>query len=124
MQRTFPNNPFERYADDAIVHCRSEEEEARSVLEAIRSRLAECGLELHATKTKIVYCKDDDRPGDYEHIMFDFLGYRFQPRRAKNRWGKFFVSFLPAISAKAAKAIRQTIRDWRMASTSTSAQRF
>ena len=55
--------------------------------------------------------------GTYENIKFDFLGYTFQPRRAKNRWGKFFVSFLPAISAKAAKAIRQTIRDWRMAST-------
>ena len=116
MQRTFPNNPFERYADDAIVHCRSEEE-ARSVLEAIRARLADCALELHPTKTKIVYCKDDDRPGEYENIKFDFLGYSFHPRRAKNRWGNFFVSFLPAISAKAAKKIRQTIRDWRMAST-------
>jgi RNA-directed DNA polymerase len=116
MQRTFPNNPFERFADDAIVHCRSEKE-ARSVLEAIRVRFAECGLELHPTKTKIVYCKDDDRPEEYEHIKFDFLGYSFQPRGAKNRWGKFFLSFLPAISAKAAKKIRQTIREWRMAST-------
>ena len=116
MQRTFPNNPFERYADDSIVHCRSEEE-ARLVLEAIRVRLADCGLELHSTKTKIVYCKDDDRRGTYENIKFDFLGYSFQPRRAKNRWGKHFISFLPAISAKAAKKIRQTIRDWRMAST-------
>ena len=77
----------------------------------------QCGLELHPTKTRIVYCKDDDRPGEYEHVAFDFLGYTFQPRRAKNRWGKFFVSFLPAISAKAAKAIRHTIREWRMAST-------
>ena len=116
MQRTFPSIPFERFADDAIVHCRSEKQ-ARFVLDAIRARLAECGLELHPTKTKIVYCKDDDRRGTYENIKFDFLGYSFHPRRAKNRWGKFFVSFLPAISAKAAKKIRQTIRDWRMAST-------
>ena len=87
------------------------------MLEAIRGRFAECGLALHPMKTKIVYCKDDDRPGEYEHIKFAFLGYTFQPRRAKNRWGKFFVSFLPAISAKAAKAIWQTIREWRMAST-------
>src|SRR3974377_1845952 len=86
MQRTFANNPFERFADDVIVHCRSEEE-ARLVVEAIRSRLAECGLELHATKTKIVYCKDDDRPGEYEHITFDFLVYGFQPRRGNNRAG-------------------------------------
>ena len=121
MHRTYPSIRFERYADDTIVHCRSEEE-ARSVLEAIRGRFTECGLELHSEKTKIVYCKDDDRPGEHEHIKFDFLGYTFQPRRAKNRWGRFFISFLPAISSKAAKAIRQTIRNWRMASTRNNQQ--
>jgi len=116
MQRTFPRVPFERYADDAIVHCRSERQ-ARMVLEAIRRRFEQCGLELHPTKTQIVYCKDDDRHGEYERVAFDFLGYTFQPRRAKNRWGKFFVNFLPAMSTKAAKAVRATIREWRMAST-------
>lgn len=116
MQRTFPRVQFERYADDAIVHC-SSERQARAVLDAIRGRFAQCGLELHPVKTRIVYCKDDGRPGDYEHIAFDFLGYTFQPRRAKSRRGKFFVSFLPAMSTKAAKRIRQTIRAWRMAST-------
>jgi RNA-directed DNA polymerase len=116
MHRNYPGVHFERYADDAIVHCGSEAE-AQSVLEAIRGRFAECGLELHPLKTRIVYCKDTERPGQYEHIKFDFLGYTFQPRCAKDRWGRFFTSFLPAISNKAAKAIRQTIRDWRMAST-------
>jgi RNA-directed DNA polymerase len=116
MRRTFPHVQFERYADDAIVHC-SSERQARAVLDAIRGRFGQCELELHATKTRIVYCKDDDRPGEHEHIAFDFLGYTFQPRRAKNRWGKFFVSFLPAMSAKAAKRVRTIIREWRMAST-------
>ena len=116
MRRTFPSVRFERYADDAIVHCGSELQ-ARAVLDAIRGRFAQCGLELHSEKTRIVYCKDDDRPGDFEHVKFDFLGYTFQPRRAKNRWGKYFVSFLPAIGTKAANAIRKTIREWRMAST-------
>jgi len=116
MVRTFPNVLFERYADDAIVHCRSERE-ARLVLEAIRGRFVQCGLELHPTKTRIVYCKDADRRGKYEHVVFDFLGYTFQPRRAKNRRGEFFVSFLPAMSTKAAKAVRATIRSWKMAST-------
>jgi group II intron reverse transcriptase/maturase len=116
MQRTFPHVQFERYADDAIVHCRSERQ-ARGVLEAIRGRFVQCGLELHPMKTRIVYCKDDDRPRNHEQVVFDFLGYTFQPRRAKNRWGKFFVSFLPAMSTKAAKAVRKTIREWRMAST-------
>jgi RNA-directed DNA polymerase len=115
MHREFPSVRFERYADDALVHCRSEEE-ARSVLEAIRGRFAECGLELHPEK-RIVYCKDTERPGQHGQIKFDFFGYTFQPRRAKDRWGRFFTSFLPAISSKAAKAIRQSIRDWRMAST-------
>jgi RNA-directed DNA polymerase len=78
MHRKFPSVRFERYADDAIVHCRSEED-ARRVLEAIRGRFAECGLELHREKTRVVYCKDDDRPGQSEHVKFDFLGYTFQP---------------------------------------------
>jgi RNA-directed DNA polymerase len=116
MQRTFSGIRFERYADDILVHCKSEQQ-GQEVLGAIRGRFGQCGLELHPTKTRIVYCKDDDRPGDYENITFDFLGYTFQPRRAKNRWGKYFVSFLPAISTKAAKAVRKTIREWRMAST-------
>jgi group II intron reverse transcriptase/maturase len=116
MHRNYAGIRFERYADDAVVHCVSERQ-AQDVLAAIRGRFAQCGLELHATKTRVVYCKDDNRPGEYEHIRFDFLGYTFQPRRAKNRQGKFFVSFLPAMSSKAAKAIRKTIRDWRMAST-------
>jgi group II intron reverse transcriptase/maturase len=121
MRRTFPAVQFERYADDEIVHC-SSEWHAKQVLEAIRDRFKQCGLELHPKKTKIVYCKDDDRRGDGEHVSFDFLGYTFQPRRAKNRWGNYFVSFLPAISAKAAKSIRQTIREWRMASTRNNQQ--
>jgi group II intron reverse transcriptase/maturase len=116
MNRKYPSVQFERYADDVLVHCRNKRQ-ADEVLAAICDRFAQCDLELHSTKTRIVYCKDDDRPGNYEHVAFDFLGYTFQPRRAKNRRGKFFVSFLPAISAKAAKAIYATIRQWRMAST-------
>jgi RNA-directed DNA polymerase len=116
MQRTFPHLCFERYADDVIVHCR-DESQAQSVLEAIRQRLAECGLELHSEKTRIVYCKDANRKLRYDSVAFDFLGYTFQPRRARNRKGRNFVSFLPAISAKAAKGVRQTVRQWRMAST-------
>ena len=115
MRRSFPSVLFERYADDAVVHCKSREQ-AAEVQEAIRDRFSQCGLELHPTKTRIVYCKDDDRRGKHEHVAFDFLGYTFQPRRAKNRHGKFFVSFLPAISTRSAMMIRATIRQWRMAS--------
>ncbi len=116
MRRTYPTIQFERYADDVIIHAKSRAQ-AELVLEAVRQRLKECHLELHPEKTKIVYCQDDDRKDQNDHIKFDFLGYTFRPRRAKNRRGKFFVSFLPAISDKAAKAIRETIRDWRLAAT-------
>ncbi len=112
LQRTFPGVLFERYADDAIVHCKSEAE-ARTVLDAIRRRFEQCGLTLHPTKTRIVYCKDANRPGEFEHVSFDFLGYTFRPRRATNPRGKTFLSFLPAMSAKAATKIRHTVRKWR-----------
>lgn len=115
MQRNYPSVLFERYADDVIVHCKSERQ-ARLVLKAIRQRFEQCGLELHPVKTKIVHCKRINRPGGSHPDKFDFLGYTFQARRAKNRWGKCFMSFLPAMSAKAAKTIRRTIRDWRLAS--------
>jgi RNA-directed DNA polymerase len=76
--------------------------------------MRECKLELHPTKTRIVYCQDDDRRGRYPITSFDFLGYTFRPRRSKNRWGKFFINFTPAVSNKALTAMRQTIHDWRM----------
>ena len=116
MRRTRPYIQFARYADDAVVHARSLFE-AEHVLEAVRKRLQHCSLELHPEKTKIVYCKDDDRRGTHDHMQFDFLGYTFRPRRAKNRWGKPFVSFLPAISNKAANSIRARIRSWRLGAT-------
>jgi RNA-directed DNA polymerase len=93
------------------VHCVSEAQ-ARQVRDAIGQRLFECGLRLHPDKTRIVYCKDSDRPGCYEHESFDFLGYTFRPRKAKT--GRVFVSFLPAVSDSAAKAKRCEIRRWRL----------
>ena len=113
MSRNFPGCPFERYADDGVIHCRTEKE-AKEVLAALGKRLAELGLELHPDKTAIVYCKDANRKGSYEHEQFDFLGYRFRPRLAKNRRGQFFVGFLPAISDTAAKEIRRQIKRWRL----------
>ena len=113
MERNYPRNPFCRYADDGITHCRTEAE-AKLLLEVLAARFNECGLELHPEKTKIVYCKDDDRRGDYPNISFDFLSYTFRPRRAKNRYGKFFVSFLPGVSNKAGKAMRQKAKKWKM----------
>jgi RNA-directed DNA polymerase len=109
----FPAVSFERYADDAVVHCVSEAQ-AEQVLGAIEDRMAQVGLEVHPGKTRIVYCKDDTRRGRHEHERFTFLGYTFRPRLAKSKRGNFFVSFLPAVSDDAKKAIGKQIRRWRI----------
>ena len=71
-------------------------------------------IALNLQKTKVVYCKDDKRKQDYPEQKFDFLGYTFRPRRAKNRMGHLFISFIPAISNEAVKSIRSTIRQWHL----------
>jgi len=113
MVREFPAIGFERYCDDAVVHCHSERQ-ARQVRDAIAARMAQVGLELHPDKTRIVYCKDADRTSSSEHEKFTFLGYEFRPRLAKNRHGKHFVSFLPAVSTDAMKAMGAEIRSWSL----------
>jgi RNA-directed DNA polymerase len=113
MAREFPGVPFERYCDDAVVHCATERQ-ARVVLDAIAERLARCRLELHPVKTRIVYCKDSNRRGSHEHEQFGFLGYTFRPRLARSRSDALFVSFSPAVSNDAAKAVRRAIKRWRL----------
>lgn len=113
MRRHHSDVPFERYADDGLCHCRTREQ-AEAVLAGLTQRFADCGLTLHPLKTRLVYCKDDDRRSDYPETKFDFLGFTFRARRSKNRWGKLFVNFSPGMSAKAGKRIRQDIRGWRL----------
>jgi group II intron reverse transcriptase/maturase len=113
MAREFPAVQFERYVDDAVVHCVTERQ-ARTVLAAIGARMEQVGLRLHPDKTKIVYCKDGNRRGAYEHTSFTFLGFTFQARRARNRKGKNFTNFLPAISKGALKKISGEVRSWRL----------
>lgn len=113
MERKCASIPFERYADDVICHCRSETQ-AKWLLVSITRRLRDCKLELNLEKTKIVYCKDSRRKGDYPKVQFDFLGYSFQPREVKARNGDIFAGFAPAISNQAAKTIRDKIRGWKL----------
>jgi RNA-directed DNA polymerase len=113
MQREHPNIPFERYADDAICHCASEAQ-ALELRQALEQRFAACQLRLHPQKTKIIYCKDANRPGEHPERSFDFLGYTFRPRVAIGRNRKRFLSFIPAVSDKAAKRMRQEVRRWRL----------
>jgi RNA-directed DNA polymerase len=113
LTREFPTVAFERYADDAVVHCVSRRQ-AEKVLTALHGRMAEVGLQLHPDKTKIVYCKDSNRRGDFEHTSFTFLGYTFRPREARRADGVRFTSFLPAISKNALKKISQQVRSWQL----------
>ena len=112
IAREFPGCPFERYADDCVAHCDTEDQ-ARTLRAAIATRLRAVGLELHPEKTKVVYCKDGRRRGHAEHTSFDFLGYTFRARRARGRRG-LFVGFMPAMSQKARTAVGRTIRAWHL----------
>jgi RNA-directed DNA polymerase len=112
MVREYPGCPFERYADDIVAHCDTREQ-AEHLRADIAMRLEPLGLELHPAKTKIVFCKDANRRGDSEHSSFDFLGYTFRGRLARGRKG-YFVSFAPAISPKARKAVGQKVRHWHL----------
>lgn len=113
MRRNYPHILFERYADDIIVHCKGKTQ-AKRLRDAIEQRLGECKLQLHPEKTRIVYCKDANRRGNYPNEKFDFLGYTFRPRRSKSRLGKYFVSFSPAVSDEAVKEMRREMRRWQL----------
>lgn len=113
MVKEFPTIPWARYADDGITHCASLKQ-AKYLQRRLEERFMRFGLELNLDKTRIVYCKDDDRKGNHEYTSFDFLGYTFRPRHAMNKYGKFFTNFLPAMSEKAKKSIRKTVRMWKL----------
>ena len=112
MAREHRGTPFERYADDIVVHCDTETQ-ARRLWVEIAKRLKTVGLELHPEKTKVVYCKDANRRGDSEHTCFEFLGYAFRGRLARGPRG-YFMSFAPALAPTARKAISHTIREWHL----------
>ncbi|MET7854420.1 group II intron reverse transcriptase/maturase [Streptomyces avermitilis] len=113
MAREFPAVTFERYADDAVVHCVTERQ-ARQVLAALSDRMAEVGLRLHPAKTRIVYCRDGLRRGSYEHTSFTFLGFTFQQRQMRDKNGRIRWSFRPAVSRDALKRLGEEVRSWRL----------
>jgi RNA-directed DNA polymerase len=113
LVREFPTVEFERYCDDAVVHCVTQRQ-AMQVWAALAERMEQVGLRLHPDKTKLVYCKDSRRRGSGEHTSFTFLGYMFGPRKARYPDGKAFTSFLPAVSPQALKEMGQRVRQWRI----------
>ncbi|MFC5099336.1 reverse transcriptase domain-containing protein [Kibdelosporangium philippinense] len=113
MAREFPGVTFERYVDDAVVHCGSERQ-AYMLRAAIGRRMEQVGVRLHPDKTKIVYCRDSNRRGDHPNISFTFLGYTFGPRQARDRQGRSFTSFLPAMSRAKLTDKGREVRRWRL----------
>ena len=111
LEQTHPTVSYVRYADDAILHCRSKEQ-AEEVLKTLKERMQSCGLELHPEKTKLVYCRDYRRQEKHETIKFDFLGYSFQPRSTMSkRTGKLFLGFDCAISIGSKKRIADKMKE-------------
>jgi len=123
METKNPKNPWARYADDGIVHCRTKEE-AVHVLKKLTEQLRECKLEINSEKTRIIYCKDVNRKEEHKNTSFDFLGYTFRTRVSRNRNGQYFASFSPAVSKKACKLFREDIRDIRKGSTCKSLEQI
>jgi RNA-directed DNA polymerase len=113
MQKTHPECPFARYADDAVVHCRSQAA-AEQLLAEIGGRLSHCKLSMHPTKSKIVYCKDSNRRQAFPQVQFTFLGFTFRPRAALTSKGQRFTSFLPAVSRDATIRMLRKIRSWQL----------
>ena len=113
MTKAYPNIWWERYADDGVLHCQSYKQ-AAFIKQKLEERFQQFGLELNKEKTRIVYCKDNRRSQNYSCIQFTFLGYTFRPRLNKNKEGKFFVGFTPAVSEKAKTAMKQKIREWKI----------
>lgn len=113
LAREFPAVAFERYVDDAVIHCVSEAQ-ARHVLAALTERMRGVGLELHRDKTRIVYCKDGKRRAAYAHTAFTFLGFTFRPRPVRTKTGEMFLGFNPAIGKDALKRLSAEVRSWRL----------
>ena len=113
MKTHWPKIEFERYADDIICHCNSEQE-VRRLKQELTKRFESCGLSLHPEKTKIVYCKSSYFKLTYPEISFDFLGFTFRPRPTRSFRGNRMVGFTPAISRKSAKRIREAIKQWNL----------
>ncbi len=112
MANKLPQVPWARYADDGVIHCRTQEE-AQRTLEQLKERMKECQLEIHPDKTRIVYCKDDNRKEEHPETSFNFLGYTFRRRIVKTKKGEYFGGFNPAVSKEAIKLFEAKIRTLR-----------
>ena len=116
MDKHYPENPFERYADDVVIHCNNFKEALR-LLEALKRRLKQCKLEAHRDKTKVVYCKRNQKkhpPFPVMYRCFDFLGFTFKTRRARGKWGHLQLVFTPSMSRKSIKRVGDKLKELKL----------
>lgn len=109
MKRNYGHCPFERYADDIVVHCKTRKQ-AGWVRHRLEERFGQCGLRVHPVKTRIVDCRTDNASRESKHQEFDFLGHTFRKRKAKSKTGDYFTSYLPAVSRRSVKGIREKLK--------------
>lgn len=107
MEKHHPEKPFERYADDIVVHCKTEKQ-SLFMLNQIRERFRVCKLELHQQKTKIVNLRG--KASKRYPKGFDFLGFTIRPG-AYNHKGT--IKAMPGIfvSQKSKTGILQKFKD-------------
>ena len=110
MELNFPRNPWARYADDGVIHCLSEKQ-ALYIMDMLRKRMRESGLEIHPEKSRIVYCRSETNNQTYKNTSFDFLGYTYRPRMVKSKQGIYFMGFTPAVSKSSGKSFRSKIKE-------------
>lgn len=111
LEVTDQNVKYVRYADDAIIHCRSQRH-AEWLLKKLNKRMNDCNLELHPDKTQLVYCRDYRRKGKFPNVKFDFLGYSFKPATKKSKKnGKLFLGYDCEISISSKKKIAVKIAE-------------
>jgi group II intron reverse transcriptase/maturase len=112
MDEENPACPFERYADDIVVHC-SSKEEAEQMFAKLKTRMNEFDLTLHPEKTKIVYARNYQRTEKHDKESFTFLSYSYQPRMVKGKFGKGnrMLIFSGDICQNAKTSIRAAIKE-------------
>ncbi len=118
LENTEPAIRYARYADDAIIHCKTKAQ-AELMLQRINERMQQCGLELHPEKTRLVYCRDYLRKEKYPVVKFDFLGFTFQPRPAMSKkTGRLFLGYDCAISTSSCKRIADKLEELEITNSS------
>ena len=116
MEKEHPEKPFERYADDIVVHCKTEKQ-AKFVKAMIEKRMKSCKLELHPVKTKIIHLRGESE-SKYPRSL-DFLGFSLRLQMVETKVGKKLMPTV-VISQKSKNSIYAKLRSLKIHEMHTS----